>query len=310
MEAMRIHNSPFTVTSAERKRYRQGVVCAILAGCSMSTVGILIRYIEAANEWQVIFYRSITLAVMLIGVMLINHRTRIGHGFAQAGMAAMAAGLFQAVAFTAFIFSITHATVANTLFLLTAAPFLTAIIAWIVIKEPVRRTTWLSMTVAFIGITVMVLNGLVVDALFGNLMGLLAAAGYSCFTVILRRENKKDMLPALFFAGVFSAIASAFMVEGFSLSLRDLLLCVALGVFALGLGLILFTWASRHVPAAELVLLALTEVILGPIWVWIGVGEIPNNPTLIGGLIMLAAIVGNAITGLHRKFPKDRFDPR
>ena len=226
----------------------------------MSTVGILIRHIEAAGEWQVIFYRSITLAVMLMGVMLIGHRGRIGHGFVQAGMAAIAAGLFQALAFIAFIFSITHATVANTLFLLTAAPFLTAIIARIVIKEPVRRGTWLSMTVAFMGITVMVLNGLVVDALFGNLMGLVAAIGYASFTVILRREHKKDMLPALFFAGVFSAIASALMVEGFSLSWRDLLLCIALGVFGLGLGLILFTWASRHVPAAELVLLALTEV--------------------------------------------------
>jgi len=276
----------------------------------MSTIGILIRHIEAANEWQIIFYRSITLAVMLIGVMLIGHRTRIGHGFAQAGMAAICAGLFQALAFIAFIFSITHATVANTLFLLTAAPFLTAIIAWIVIKEPVRRTTWCSMTVAFIGITVMVLNGLVVDALFGNLMGLVAATGYSCFAVILRRENKKDMLPALFFAGVFAAIASALMVEGFSLSWRDLLLCITLGVFGLGLGLILFTWASRYVPAAELVLLALTEVILGPVWVWIGVGEVPSNPTLIGGLIMLAAIVANTITGLHRKIPKDGIDHR
>jgi drug/metabolite transporter (DMT)-like permease len=303
MEAIRIHNSPPTVTSAERKGYRKGIVCAILAGCSMSTVGILIRLLEAAGEWQVIFYRSITLAVMLMGVMLIGHRSRIGHGFAQAGMAAIAAGLFQALAFIAFIFSITHATVANTLFLLTAAPFLTAIIAWIVIKEPVRRSTWLAMTVAFMGITVMVLNGLVVDALFGNIMGLVAATGYSCFTVILRREQKKDMLPALFFAGVFSAIASAFMVEGFSLSLRDLLLCIALGVFGLGLSLILFTWASRHVPAAELVLLALSEVILGPLWVWIGVGETPSTLTLIGGLIMLAAIVSNAITGLHRKFP-------
>ena len=300
METMRIHNSRFAVTSGERRRYRQGIICAILAGCLMSISGILIRHIDAANEWQIIFYRSITLAIMLICMMLIGHRTRIGHEFARVGIAAMAAGLCLAVAFSGFIFSIMHATVANTLFLLTAAPFLTAIIARVVIKEPVRRTTWLSMTAAFIGITVMVLNGLVVDALFGNLMGLVAALGYSCFAVILRRENKKDMLPAVFFAGVFAAIASAFMVEDFIISWHDLVLCMTLGVFGLGLGLILFTWASRYVPAAELVLLALTEVILGPVWVWIGVGEIPSTPTLIGGLIMLGAIVGNALMGLHR----------
>jgi DME family drug/metabolite transporter len=269
----------------------------------MSTVGILIRHIEAASEWQIIFYRSITLAVMLICIMSASHRTRIGREFIKAGITAMAAGLCLAVSFTAFIFSIMHATVANTLFLLTAAPFLAAIIARIVIKEPVRPLTWLTMTAAFVGITVMVLNGLAVGTLFGNLMGLLAALGYACFAVILRRENKKDMMPALFFAGVFAAIASAFMAGGVRISWHDLRLCIALGVLGLGLGLILFTWASRYVPAAELILLALTEVILGPVWVWVGMGEIPSGLTLAGGFIVLGAIVVNAVTGLQRENP-------
>jgi drug/metabolite transporter (DMT)-like permease len=288
----------------ERRLHRRGIVFGILAGCFMSTVGILIRQIEAASEWQIIFYRSVTLAMMLICIIWVKYRTKTVHQLAESGIVAVIAGLCLAIAFTGFILSITHTTVANTLFLLTSAPILTAIIARIVIKEPVRTATWIFMTVALMGIIIMVINGLAIGSLFGNLMGLLAALGHSCFAVVLRWGQKKDMIPAVFFAGVFAAIVSTFMVGGFSISLHDLLVCISLGVLGLGLGLILFTWASRLLPAAELVLLALVEVILGPVWVWIGVGESPSALTLIGGVIMLGAIVGHALTGMRRsQFP-------
>ncbi len=151
----------------------------------------------------------------------------------------------------------------------------------------------------------MVGEGIVVGTLFGNLAGLGAALGFSGFTVALRRGKAVDMLPAVCLAGAFASIASGMMIllvaQTFVVSMHDLSLCVVLGVVQIGFGLIIYTMGSRHVPAAELALLSLTEVILGPIWVWIGVGEVPSVLTLVGGTIVLAAVAGRAILAVRRR---------
>ena len=140
-------------------------------------------------------------------------------------------------------------------------------LAWLVLREAVERRTWWAIAWAIVGVAVMVGGSLRGGGLFGNLVTFLAALGFAGFTVALRRGREADMLPAVCLAGVFAMLTAGVMAENFAISLHDLLLCLTLGVLQIGLGLTLYTLGSRHVAAAELTLLSMTEVLLGPLWV-------------------------------------------
>jgi len=275
----------------------------LLAGTVWSLSGLFIRQLEAASHWQIIFYRSTGLVIALFVLLAVRHRGRLALVFLEAGAPAVVAGASLAAAFVGFIVSITHTTVANTLFLLAASPLLAAAVGRVVLGERVRRDTWVTMAVALLGIAVMVANGLARGTLLGNLMGLLAALGSAVFAVALRRGRQAEMLPAVCLAGIFSLVGAAAAMDSYVLSLHDLAICLALGGCQMSLGMYLYTAGSRHVPAAELTLLSLTEVALGPFWVWLGVGEVPSLPTLAGGAVVLAAIVGHTLVGARRARP-------
>ena len=262
---------------------------------------------QHANEWQILFYRSASLVLTLLVYLGLLNQGHLLRAFRQAGMYAALAGAFLSIGFTCWIFAMTHTTIANALFVLSAAPFLAAILARFYIGERVQPSTWLFMLLASSGVAVMVGEGVVVGTLAGNLFALGAATGFAAFSVTLRKGKAVDMTPAVCWAGVwatlFSAIALFWSAHSFVLSTHDILLCGLLGFVQVGLGLILFTAGSRHVPAAEITLLSLTEVVLGPIWVWLGVGETPSQLTLLGGAIVLSAIVAQAIHGVRSKRP-------
>lgn len=281
--------------------YVRGIVLVMLAGCFWSLAGILIRNIEAAGDWQILFVRSLTLSLALACVLVVRHRGRVAGEFRKVGVTGAVGGLGLAGAFAGFIYALNHTTVANAVFILAAAPFATALLGWIVLRESVRRATWIAMMFALAGIAAMVADGVQAGALAGNVAALLSVLGFACFAVSLRRGRQGDMLPAACLAGVFAAIGAAIAADGFAMSLHDVALCVAMGVVQLAVGLTLFVAGSRHVPAVELALLAMTEVILGPILVWLGVGEVPSVLTLVGGAIVLAAIAGQALSGMRRK---------
>lgn len=293
------------ITRSDRHGF--GVCLVLLAGVFWSIGGIIVRLIEAATEWQIVLYRSIALVIMLLAYLALRNPGALGTAFRKAGRTAIVAGLSLAAGFTCWIFALTHTTVANAMFLLAAAPFMTAILARIAIGEKVRRTTWWTMSVAVVGVGVMVAEGAAIGTLSGNIAGLGAASGFAGFTVALRRGKTVDMTPAVCLAGTFAAIAACTMVlilgHGFVISIHDGTLCATLGVVQIGCGLIFYTIGSRYVPAAELALLSLTEIVLGPVWAWLGVGETPSGLTLIGGAVVLTAIVAQALFGVRRRPP-------
>jgi drug/metabolite transporter (DMT)-like permease len=296
-----------TLAQSRDPLYLRGVALVLLAGGFLSIAGIIVRSVEAASEWQILFYRSLALAITLLVVIAWRSRGQVSRAFRTAGLPALAGGLCLSAGFTGYIFSLTHTTVANAMFLLSASPFLAAVLGWVVLGEGVRRATWAAMAVAILGVGVMVVEGFATGRLAGNVMALAAAVGFAGFTVALRRGRGADMLPAVCLAAVFAAAFSGAMAvagpQGLAMSRLDLLLSVSLGVVQLGAGLTLYTAGSRHVPAAELALLSLTEVVLGPVWVWLGIGEVPSGLTLLGGGIVLAAIAGHALSGLRRPRP-------
>jgi RarD protein len=282
--------------------YRKGVILVLIAGAMWSIAGLLIRLMENIDEWQILFYRSATLVITMLVYLSLKSDGGLLKGFQTAGLTACLAGLFLGCSFALWIFAITHTTVASALFILSSSPFIAAIFGKILLGEQVSIKTWGLMSVAAAGVAVMVLEGYRAGGLDGNLYALGAAAGFAIFSVILRKGRKNDMTPAVCWAGIWSMLIGFIMVMlnshlDFIVSRHDLALCAVLGVFQIGLGTVIFTAGSKYLPAAELTLLALTEIILGPLWVWLVIDEVPTRFTLFGGAIVLAAIALQAILG-------------
>jgi len=284
--------------------YRHGVVFVLLAGVCWSTMGVGIRYIEVANVWQILFYRSWALMTFLFLVITLRTRGRPLPVIRGAGVPGIVGGLALVFAFAGGIFAIQTTTVANAMFLFAAAPFFAAFLGWLVLREGVRRATWIAMTVAAIGIAIMVWEGIALGRIAGNLAALLSALGFAVFTIALRWRKLDDMMPTVFLGGLFAIISAAIVCYAagytFDVPLYDILIALTLGVFQVGAGLTIYTLGSKAVPAAELALLSMTEVVLGPLWVWIIFGETASVYTLSGGVILMTAIAGNALSGLRR----------
>jgi drug/metabolite transporter, DME family len=289
---------------SDESAYLRGVVLVLLGGCALSIAGLIIRLMESAGGWQVVFWRSAAMVPALLVVIAVRRRGRVVEAFHAAGWNGIVGGLCLAAGSAGFVFGLLYTSVANVLFILSVAPFLTALLAWLVLGEAVRARTWWGMSLALTGVAVMVADGLTGRGLTGDLIALLATFGFAGFSVALRRGRQVDMLPTVVLAGVFAMLLAAAAGGGaLGVSARDLLLCTVLGLGQLTLGLTLFTLGSRHVPAAELTLLSMTEVVLGPIWVWLGVGEVPSALTLAGGAIVLTGVAYQALGGVRRKRP-------
>ena len=274
--------------------YFNGVLLVLLAGVFWSTMGIGIRQIEYANVWQILLYRSISLATFLFILISLRSGLRPFPTIRRVGFAGIIGGFGLVFAFAGGIYAIQTTTVANAMFLFASAPFFAAILGWIILRESVRRSTWIATVVAILGIGIMVIEGVSAGHIIGNSAALLSALGFAVFTIALRWGKLEDMLPAVFLAGMFAIMVSSIVCVSkgyaFPLSTNDAGIAFALGVFQVGMGLAIYTIGSKVVPAAELALLSMTEVLLGPFWVWLFLGEKASAYTLTGGLILLLAI--------------------
>ncbi|MEN8684625.1 EamA family transporter [Marivita sp.] len=294
-------------TPPSTKSKQLGVIFVFTAGVLWSTVGLGIRLIEDATVWQILLYRSVSMSLFLYVVI----RLRSGESpFAQlrrVGFPAVVAGFSLVAAYSGGIFAIQATSVANAMLLFATAPFFAAVLGWIVLREPVRLATWIAIAVAVGGIAIMVADKSGSIALIGSLAALGSSFGFAVFTVALRWGRTGEMLPSVFLSGLFAiAITLSICVYldlPLLLSPRDGGIAMGMGVFQVGAGLILYTLGSRTLPAAELALLSLAEVLLGPFWVWFILGETVSANTLFGGIVLLVSIVGNALSGKRRKPP-------
>ena len=285
---------------ARHPHYLKGVLLVVMGGFFISQSGMLIGAMEQAGLWQVQFYRSLAAIVVLFAILVVKHRGRLRHAFAIGRGAMVATGLALAVSNLFYVSSFFHTRAASVFFIISAQPFFTALIAWLALREPVRRATWWTMTAAMAGVGVMMWEGLGEGRLFGNLLALGAAVTFAAFAVALRGGRDGDMVPGVMMASVAIAIVAAFQMQGdLAIAGHDLLLCLYMGAFQVALALVLYAAGARYVPAAELMVLALTETILGPIWVWLLLGEAPTLLGFAGGAVVVGAVLVNALTGMR-----------
>ena len=279
----------------------RAIAMMVVAAICWSSGGFLVRQLSIHGAWEIVFWRSAFMVLFVAGVLVAMHGRRMPQAVRAVGWPGLASGTFLACTFFFFIASLTRTTVANTFVLMSVSPFLAAIAGRLVLREPVPVRTWTAMSVAFAGIVVMFAESM--DA--GRLVGNLLALGVSCFfaaqvTVLRKYHATVDMLPQVMIAGVVSIVVALPLALPFSVSGRDLAVLAVLGCVQLGTGCLLATAASRHLTATELGLLGLLEQILGPIWVWALMGEHPGTATLVGGAIVLSAVIVNEVVAAMR----------
>src|SRR5262245_16686338 len=284
---------------APRTSRARGFALALSATVFWSLAGLLIRLIGEATSWHIILYRSLGAALMVASMIAVVHRGRVAEAIRLAGWPAVLAGVCSSASSVFFILALGRVTVANATFMGGITPFVAAIGAQAFLGERVPRRAWTAMWLAAIGVALMLGGGLALGQLSGNLFALGSAVAFAGHALFLRLNRQSDMLPAVLYAGLFGMLFGllALGVEGLSprVPIRDLLLALTMGVVQLGGGLVLYTRASRHLPAAELQLVATAELVLAPLWVWIGVGEAPGAATLAGGTLVILAILMQAL---------------
>jgi drug/metabolite transporter (DMT)-like permease len=268
---------------------RRGQLYIALAALAWSTAGVLQRGLTIDTTTQ-LAGRALFAFVALLGFVAFFNRGRAIEVFRTMGRAGLAVALCMALASASFIVALNHANVANVLFMQAVAPVLAALLAWVALRESVSRRTALSMGIALLGVTLMV-GGAGSGGVVGVGSSFVMTLAFAVAIVITRHKREVSMAPAICLSQLIVFLAFAPFADAGSVTDRDLGLLVLLGVGQMGLGLAFLTVGARLIPAAEAALITLLEVVLGPLWVWIGYGETPGLATLVGGAVVIAAVV-------------------
>jgi len=286
------------------RNYLKAFFLAFSAGTIWSFGALIVRYMEAAQsyQWQYLFFRGLTIAIVILIYLMAREGLAFISHFKRIGLAGLLGAVGLVTAMSGYILSITLTTVANTLFLLAATPFIAAFLGIVLLKEKVRYSTWVAMVIALSGILVMVLEGLGAGSFLGNLFALMAASGFAVFSVSLRWRKQTPQFATIALAGalcmLFTLLILFFRNETLAMPLRNVYLSMLHGL-VVGSGLILFSLSAKFLPAAELTLLLMVEAVGGILWVYLpifGIHEIPSVTTVVGGIIVLAAIVFDGVS--------------
>jgi drug/metabolite transporter (DMT)-like permease len=268
---------------------RRGQLFVALAALAWSTAGLLQRALSIDTTTQ-LAGRALFAFAALLGFVALFSRGRTVEAFRTMGRAGLAVAGCMAVASASFIVALNHANVANVLFMQAVAPVLAALLAWIALGESVSRRTALAMGIALLGVTLMV-GGAGSGGVVGVGASFLMTLAFAAAIVITRHRREVSMAPAICLSQLLVFAAFAPLADAASVTGHDLGLLALLGVGQMGLGLAFLTVGARLIPAAEAALITLLEVVLGPLWVWIAYGEEPGAATLVGGAVVVGAVM-------------------
>lgn len=295
-------------STPDRRSHRRALALMILVPVLWSIAGVVTRHLtpelQAQGRFEIAFWRSLFAALTVVVALRFFRREGFRASFAT-GIPGLISGAMWAVMFSAFMLALTLTTTANTLLVLSIGPLLTAVLARLVLRTPIPARTWIAIVAAMIGIAWMFAQGAGGGRGGNDLPGMLIALSVplaSAINLVTLQKTRAhvDLVPAVLLGGVISALLMLPFSLPFQARPVDLALLAVLGVFQLGVPCMLMVVATRCLSAPEVSLLALLEVVLGPLWAWLGAGETPSTATLYGGAIVLAALIGNELLGLRR----------
>ena len=283
----------------ELKNPKYAIPVVLVAGILWSFGPYVVRHIDQAATvpWQYLFTRGLVIFILLNVYLFFEEGVSFTKNYKKIGISGVIGGLGLATAMITFIWSITHTTAAITLICLAAMPFITALLGFLFLKEEISLNVWIAISIASVGILIMSISDSEKHSTIGLVTGLASAIGFSVFSVSLRWRKETPKFTTVALAGLFCFLISSAVL--FNNNMNFLSSSKNESLFALHgtivcLGLILYSIASKNIPAAELTLLSLTEVIGGIFWVWLpwlGINEIPSTNTIIGGFLIFLSIM-------------------
>lgn len=293
--------------SSNRAAHRRALILMIIAPALWSIAGVVTRHLspelQAQGRFEITLWRSVFAAIFVGGFLLFVQRDFVG-SLRRAGVAGLLSGAMWATMFTCFMLALTLTSTANTLIVLAVAPFTTALLARAFLTAPIPPRTWAAIAIATVGIGAMFADSLRIEsgtAALGMLIAFGAPLASAINVVILKkRGGSVDLIPAVFLGGTISALLVMPFAWPWMADARDIALLALLGFFQLGLPCMLLVIAARQLSATEVALLALLEVVLGPLWAWLGAGEVPSASALFGGALVLSALLFNEMVAARR----------
>lgn len=269
----------------------------------ISPDGLLVRLVSV-DSWTLLFWRG-ALWALALGVYLAAVGGRpVGPRFRALGVIGMVVALLYAVITILAVTAFTRTTIANTLVIIAATPMIAAVLSRLFLGEQVPRRTWVAVCAVFGALVVVFSGQLGGGALLGDLCALAAACCLAGQITLLRHARDADMLPTVVVSGVLVALVMAPLASPFAISPRDAGLLLLMGVVVLPLPTCLLLLAPKHIPAADVGLVRLLEAVLGPLWVWLVLTEMPSRETILGGAVILVTLVAHSLAARRRKYPE------
>ena len=268
---------------------RRGQLAVVIAAIAWSTAGLFQRELTVDTATQLAGRAGF--ALMALGAFTWwTERSRVVQAFRSIGLAGVAVGICMAIASGSFIVALNHTTVARVLFTQAISPLLAAVLGWIFLREPVTGRTWAAMAIALAGVGLMMGSPGNGD-LVGDGVTLLMSFSFAVAIVITRHRSDVSMMPATCLSQFLIVLIALPFASPGTVTRHDLLYLILLGGFQMGVGLAFFTVGARLINAAEVALITLLEVVLGPLWVWLAFSEKPDTATLVGGAVVLVAVI-------------------
>ena len=268
-----------------------GYILLLFGGFCLSWGGFIVRSFEQATVWEILFLRSFFFLLALTIFLISIYKSKTIKIIKESGLPGVLGGFVMSFSFVAFVVAMSNTTVANVVFIISTQTMFLAIFGYFYLKEKVSLTGSISIFLAMSGITIMVGDSISTGSLFGNLVALAIPINFSILVMIIRKNTNLDMVPAIFYSGIFSLMYGFFLAESFLFTLHDIFMGFLLGVPQLALGFICITIGSRTTASATVGLLMLMETLCGPLWVWLFLNEIPPLSVFIGGAIIILAII-------------------
>ncbi|MEN9560533.1 MAG: hypothetical protein RLZZ502_1744 [Pseudomonadota bacterium] len=275
-----------------QRQHHWAVATVVLCTFLWSIAGVVTRKLEVTQGFEVTFWRSFFCALSLLIWLLYRNGRHAFHSLKQAGKFGLLSGLLWATMFTCFMLALTKTTVANTLIVNSLFPLIAALLSWWCLHEKISNVTWAAIAFATLGMGLMFKDGM--DGNLGTLIAFGVPIAAAVNVVVLKKVGATlDLIPSVLLGGIFSCLLMLPMSLPFTANAHDLALLAVLGLAQLAIPCSLYVVASKHLSASELPLLCLLEVVLGPLWTWLFANEVPSHATLVGGGIVLLALVFN-----------------
>ena len=268
-----------------------GPFLVFLGAVSLSFGGLIVKSFEGSTLWQILFWRSFFFIIVISIFLLISYKKTVFSALYKSGLPGLVGGVILSIGFASYVFAMYETTVANANFIIQTQTLFLAIFGYVFLKEKISKLTFTCIVIAVFGILLMLGGSVSPGQMTGNLVAFIMPISFAILILIVRKFPEVDMIPLQLVAGIFATLIGLAMSPTIIISSNDIFLGFLAGFFQVGFGFIFITIGARSTPSAFVGIIMLTEAVLGPLWAWLFVNENPPISVLIGGSIVITAVV-------------------